>query len=515
MPKTFRMKFCRRVVQSLLAVLCMLLLALGDTAVYAQPARQDSAADEATPKIPSDQLDSLVAPIALYPDPLLSQVLVASTYPLEIIQLQQWLEKHKDLNGDALVAAVEKEDWDPSIQAMAALPDAVKQLAENIKWTTDLGNAFLAQQSDVMDAVQRMRMKAKNAGNLKSTPQLKVETESIETKPVIVIQQANPQVVYVPSYNPVVVYGPPVYPYPPIYYPPPGYWAGAAVIGFGVGVAVGTYWRGGWGYGCGWGRSNNVNININNNYINRYNRTNINANRNNINNSNRINGNGRPSQLPANKGNTWQHNPQHRGGAPYSNKQVANKYGGTARGDSVSTRQANARQQQGSGNRQQPGANNRGTAPGNRGGSNAGASPGNIGANRGNGAGNRAGSNAGASPGNMGANRGNAAGNRAGSNASSGTGNMGANHGNGAGNRAGSNAGARPGNTGANSNGSGGNKIGNRQAPSSNASRNTGAFGGASSKAGAQASSARGASSMGASRGSGRPARSGGGGRRN
>lgn len=143
--------------------------------MYAQEAQQQGAPqEEAPPKIPNDQLDALVAPIALYPDPLLSQVLVASTYPLEIIQLQQWLTQHKDLKDKALTDAVMKQDWDPSIQAMAALPDALKQLAENIKWTTDLGNAFLAQQSDVMDAVQRMRTKAKDAGTLKSNEQQKV-----------------------------------------------------------------------------------------------------------------------------------------------------------------------------------------------------------------------------------------------------------------------------------------------------------------------------------------------------
>ncbi len=145
-----------------------------------------------------------MAPIALYPDPLLAQVLAASTYPLEIIQLQQWLAQHKDLKDKALVDAVQKEDWDPSVQAMAPLPDAVKQLAENIKWTTDLGNAFLAQENDVMDAVQRMRMKAQGAGNLKTTEQQKVETKTVENKTVVVIEQAQPQVIYVPSYNPVV-----------------------------------------------------------------------------------------------------------------------------------------------------------------------------------------------------------------------------------------------------------------------------------------------------------------------
>jgi len=247
--KTLRTILRIKTGQSLVALLCVLSLIPGETAVYAQQTQQpDMPQEEAAPKIPNDQLDALVAPVALYPDPLLSQVLVASTYPLEIIQLQQWLAQHKDLKGDALVAAVEKEDWDPSIQGMAALPDAVKQLAENIKWTTDLGNAFLAQQSDVMDAVQRMRAKAKDAGNLKSNEQMKVETGVVETKTVVVIEQASPEVVYVPSYNPVVVYGPPVYPYPPIAYPPPGYYAAGMAISFGIGVAMGAAWGGGWGY---------------------------------------------------------------------------------------------------------------------------------------------------------------------------------------------------------------------------------------------------------------------------
>ncbi|HJX95324.1 MAG TPA: hypothetical protein VJ324_06895, partial [Candidatus Acidoferrum sp.] len=190
--------------------------------------------------------------------------------------------------------------------------------------------------------------------------------------------------------------------------------------------------------------------NRNNNYISHYNRTTINnGNRNNININNR------PSQLPAGGGNNWQHNPQHRGGTPYSNQAVAKQYGGTARGDSMSTRQANARQQQGSINRPQTGAANRGAAAGNRGGANPSASTTN-----------RPGSNAGAGASNMGANR-----------------------------------------------SSSGNNIGNRQVPKTDASRNTSAFGGASNRASAQASSARGASSMGASRPSGGAARSGGGGR--
>jgi len=274
--------------------------------------------------IPADQLDSLVAPIALYPDPLLAQVLAASTYPLELVQLQQWLQKNPDLKDQALEDAVMQEPWDPSVQAMAPLPDVVKWLTDDIQWTTDLGNAFLAQQGDVMDAVQRMRKKAEDQGNLESGEQIKVETQVVESKQVIIIEQADPQVIYVPSYNPVVVYGPPVYPYPPIYYPPPGYYAGRA-IAFGIGVAVGVAWGGGWGWHCGWGH-NHINININNHY-----NRNVNINRN--------------TNINRGGGNNWQHNPSHRGGTPYSNRATASKYGGNARGDSLSSRQANARQQ--------------------------------------------------------------------------------------------------------------------------------------------------------------------------
>src|SRR5262249_31403456 len=227
-------------------------------------------------KIAPEQLDSLVAPIALYPDPMLAQVLAAATYPLEIIQLQQWLEKNKNLKDKALVDAVSKQPWDPSVQAMAALPDVVGRLAKDVQWTTDLGNAFLTQQSDVMEAVQRMRKKAQTNGNLKSGEQQKVETKVVENKQVIVIQQTSPEVVYVPSYNPVVVYGPPVYPCPPIAYPPPGYYAAGMAISFGVGVAMGAAWGGGWGWGASWGH-NDIDINVNNNF-NR--NTNINRNTN-------------------------------------------------------------------------------------------------------------------------------------------------------------------------------------------------------------------------------------------
>src|SRR6201993_4888948 len=252
--------------RSLLVILCTATLAPGDTLAYVSSHWQESTSPQnQTSKIPPEQLDSLVAPIALYPDPVLAQTLAASTYPLEIIQLQQWLEKNKNLKDKELADAVAKQPWDPSVQALAALPDVVKRLANDISWTTDLGNAFLSQEKDVMDAVQRMRKKAQEKGTLKSTEQMKVETTVVQDQPVVVIEQANPQVVYVPSYDPVVVWGYPAYPYPPIYYPPPGYYAAGLAISFGVGVAMGAFWSGGWGWGCGWG-GNNVYINNNNNF---------------------------------------------------------------------------------------------------------------------------------------------------------------------------------------------------------------------------------------------------------
>jgi hypothetical protein len=272
-------------------------------------------------KLSADQLDSLVAPIALYPDPLLAQTLAASTYPLEIVQLQQWLAKNPGLKDKALADAVAKQPWDPSIQSLAAVPELTKRLSDDIQWTADLGNAFLAQQSDVMDAVQRMRQKAQAKGALASNEQQKVETTIVETKQVIIVEPTSPEVIYVPAYSPTVVYGPPVYAYPPVYYPP--YTPGAAFVTFGVGMMVGAAIWGGTCCGCGWGHGHgNVNINVHNNY-------NRNSNINRNNNVNRA-GNGN---------NNWQHNAQHRGGTPYADRNTANKYGGSARGDSLASRQ--------------------------------------------------------------------------------------------------------------------------------------------------------------------------------
>ena len=326
-------KFAGRTRRAFLAVFCSVILVSGPMpALQASASTQAATAQQPANKIPNDQLDSLVAPIALFPDPLLAQTLAASTYPLELIQLHQWLQKNKTLKDKALADAVAKQPWDPSVQAMAGLPDLVKRLADDIQWTTDLGNAFLAQQSDVMDAVQRMRTKAKDSGNLKSSEEIKVETKVVESKTVVVIEQSNPQVIYVPTYNPTVVYGVPIYPYPPIYYPPPYYGA----IAFSAGVFMGAaMWGGGWGWGCGWGGGGNIYINNNNNF-NRINHF-QGGNRNNIGSGNIGSGNS-----------NWQHSPEHRGGTPYSDRATADRFGGNARGDSLSNRQAGARQQLGS-----------------------------------------------------------------------------------------------------------------------------------------------------------------------
>jgi len=329
-PAQSRLRMLAQAIRSVTAIICAIIVLPCNLALGAmQQKPQANAASQASPgnqdsKLSKDQLDSLVAPIALYPDPLLAQTLVACTYPLEIVQLQQWLGQNKKLKGKELTAAVEKQSWDPSIQAMAAFPDLVKQLSENIKWTDELGNAFLAQQSEVMEAVQRMRAKAVEKGALKSSEQQKVETKVVENKTVVVVQPASTEVVYVPSYSPAVVWGAPYYPYPVMAYP--AYPAGGMLLGFGVGVAMGAAWGGGgWGWNTGWGGNNDININRNNTFVNNSNRA-----------GNRYGGaNG-----------SWQHNPQHRGGAPYANRSTANRYGGAARGDAMSQRQTAARQSQ-------------------------------------------------------------------------------------------------------------------------------------------------------------------------
>ena len=214
---------------------------------------------------------------------------------------------------------------------MAAVPEVVERLSNDIQWTTELGNAFLAQQGDVMDAVQTMRKKAQDKGALESNAQQKVDTVVVENKTVIVVESTNPEVIYVPSYSPTVVYPPPVYPYPPIYYPP--YPPGAAFVTFSVGVAMGAAFWGGSCCHAGWGHNNTVIINNNNNF-------------NQNNNINRGQGGG---------GN-WQHDPSHRGGAPYGDQRTANQYGGASRGQEQHRRGEHAR-------RGRRGGRGRGAAP--------------------------------------------------------------------------------------------------------------------------------------------------------
>src|ERR1041384_6304466 len=270
--------------------------------------------DQETTKLPPEELNSLVARIRFYPVDLLAQTLAASTYPLEIVQLQQWMNDNNDLKDKALADAVSKQPWDPSVQGLVMYPDVVQRMAGNIQWTTDVGNAFLAQQSDVMAAVQRMRGKAESKGTLKTSAQQTVQTTTAPTgQQVITIQPAQPDVVYVPSYDPMVVYGapPPAYPYYPYTYP--GYYPGMGLAWGAAGFALGA-WAGGYWGNCDW---NHGDVNINNN--NNFNRNN-NFNQNNIN------------RGQAGQGNGWQHNPQHRGNAPYGDRGTANKFGGRGPG---------------------------------------------------------------------------------------------------------------------------------------------------------------------------------------
>ena len=303
-----RSGFRRRALYGVIAIVCVASLQWSSPLILAQ---EETTTTEEAPKIPNEQLDSLVAPIALYPDAMLAQTLAASTYPLEVMQLDQWMDKNKNLKDKALADAVAKQPWDPSVQSMAAFPDVVQRMAENIQWMTDLGNAVLAQQKDVMDAVQRLRAKAQGTGNLKTGSEQKVETKTTQSgQQVIVVEQANPEAAYVPSYDPEVVYGaaPAEYPYYPYSYP--GYQPGTA-LAWGSAIAVGGVWaNNNWG-NCDWD-DGNVTINNNNNFNKNYNK--------NVN------------KTGTGQGNGWQHNPQHRGNAPYANKQTANKYGGKTAG---------------------------------------------------------------------------------------------------------------------------------------------------------------------------------------
>jgi Protein of unknown function (DUF3300) len=219
------------------------------------PANGTGSSTEGTPRSASE-LQALVAPIALYPDALVAQVLAASTFPDQVAIANYWLQQNKSLTGSSLMLAVDKQTWDPSVKALTQFPSVLDNMASNLTWTSSLGEAYHDQSADVMTAVQTLRAQANAKGNLKSTSQITVVEQSPQT---IVIQSANPQVVYVPQYNPAVIYG---YPYVVPTYVAPTYSTGdpvaASVLSFGAGIAVGAMMSGGccgWGYSswnCGW-----------------------------------------------------------------------------------------------------------------------------------------------------------------------------------------------------------------------------------------------------------------------
>lgn len=277
--------------------------------VGAQEPAPPPAQQAAAPALPPEQLDNLVAPIALYSDPLLSQVLVASTYPLELVEAQQWLQNNKGLTGTALMDAARQQSWDPSVQALVAFPDVLGRLTQDIRWTTSLGNAFLAQQADVMSAVQRMRASAQSRGKLNTTPQQTVTTESENGQTAIAIEPANPDVIYVPTYDPMYIWGPPAWGYyPGLYYPAFGFGWGP---GFNVGLCFG-----GWGFGGGWGGWGwgpnwfGHGIFVNHAFFNHYG----------------FRGGGGFSGRGI-----WAHNPAHRMGVAYPNRQLAQRFQGSSR----------------------------------------------------------------------------------------------------------------------------------------------------------------------------------------
>ena len=267
-----------------------------------QPAAAPPAgATQGAPVNKQQELDQLLAPIALYPDALIAQILMASTYPLEVVEAARWTKEHPNVKDKALEDEMQKQTWDESVKALTAVPQVLKQMNENLSWTQKLGDAFLADQAAVLATVQTLRGKANQAGNLKSTPEQTVKTETVENKTVYVIESAKPETVYVPTYNPSTIYGPWPYPsYPPYYMYPPGY-AYAPGLAFATGVFVGAAI---WG-NCNWG-GNNVNINVNK--YNNFNKANI------------SNGN-------------FNHNAEHRKGVAYKDQGVAQKYnrGGDAK----------------------------------------------------------------------------------------------------------------------------------------------------------------------------------------
>ncbi|CAB3768489.1 DUF3300 domain-containing protein [Paraburkholderia humisilvae] len=310
-------------------LLVMLTSAAGFTHAQTEPAQPQPAqpaqpAPSAQPNQPvpfkPEEIEALVAPIALYPDSVLSQVLMASTYPLEIVHAARWAKANPKLKGDAAVKAVENEPWDVSVKSLVAFPQILEPMNDKLDWTQKLGDAFLAQEKDVFAAIQRLRARAQEAGNLKSTEQQKVVVEQAPppagggqppTQTIVRIEPANPEVIYVPAYNPTVVYGAWSYPtYPPYYWPPPpAYYPGAALAtGFAWGIGLAA--AGAIFSDCNWG-GGDVNINVNKaaNIDRNFDRTKVQGN-----------------------GNRWQHDGSHRQGVAYRDNATRNKYAGNVPG---------------------------------------------------------------------------------------------------------------------------------------------------------------------------------------
>jgi len=286
------------------------------------PSTGPTTARTASTPLKPEELDPLVAPIALYPDSLLAQVLMASTYPLEVVQADRWAKQNPKLKDSP--AELNKLSWDPSVKSLIAFPQVLTMMSEKLDWSVKLGDAFLADQKGVMDAVQRLRGKAYASGNLQTTKEQKVTVEPAPagaagggSSQVIVVDSANPSVVYVPTYNPTVVYGTWAYPaYPPYAYYPPSYSAGAAMVSFGVGMAVGAAWGYAWG-GCNWhGGDVDIDVNRNVNFNqsidrNKYNQVN-------------------PNRGGANGGRgSWQHDASHRKGVAYRDTATNERYRGS------------------------------------------------------------------------------------------------------------------------------------------------------------------------------------------
>jgi Protein of unknown function (DUF3300) len=321
-----------------LAIAAMWLLLAGGAWAQPQPPPPPPAGTPppSSAQFRPEELEALVAPVALYPDPLLVQVLMASTYPLEVVEAARWVKANPGLKDQALQDALQNQPWDPSVKSLAAFPTVLQMLNDKLDMTQKLGDAFLAQQKDVMDAVQRLRAKAYAAGNLKSGKELTYTSQKDGDTTVIVIEPTQPEVIYVPAYSPMV-YGPWPYPmYPPYYYPPPpGYPPGGFFFGFTVGIIIGGVWaRPAWHTGS-------VNINVNN--YNRINHTNINN----------------PN---------WQHSPEHRKGVQYRDQGSRDKFGQGQRPGADSREAYRGRAEAGQRDIARGGAENLGGGAGARGG---------------------------------------------------------------------------------------------------------------------------------------------------